>query len=111
MATYAGPDTDELTEDHVREALDFLVAIEPDPPPDTREDYEAQVGPHRQEIAEASATLRRFAEQTRPSTLERMQADYYGFTNDPRYLTTPDVSAVVTSALNEAWHGVGPWQR
>jgi hypothetical protein len=57
------------------------------------------------------AILRGFAEQSRPMTLEQMQADYYGFTNDPRYLVSPSVAAVVQAALNDAWSGVGPWRR
>ncbi len=46
------------------------------------------------EIATATRTLRRFAEQAQPQTLEEMQATYYGFTNDPRYLKTAEMSAV-----------------
>jgi hypothetical protein len=105
------PDTSELDEDHVRSALDFLIAGEPDPPPESRKGYETATEPYRQQIAAAMATLRAFAEQTQPMTLEQMQADYYGFTNDPRYLVSSDVSAIVRGALSEAWDGVGPWRR
>jgi hypothetical protein len=45
------------------------------------------------------------------TTLEQMQLDYYGFTNDPRYLVSPEVSSIVCGALNEAWHGISQWQR
>jgi hypothetical protein len=44
-------------------------------------------------------------------TLEQMQVDCYRFTNDPRYLVSSDVSAIVRGALSEAWNGVGPWRR
>ena len=111
MPEYIVPDTSELDEDHVRSALDFLIAVEPDPPPESREGYEAATEPCRRQIAAAMATLRAFAEQTQPMTLEQMQADYYGFTNDPRYLVSSDVSAIVRGALSEAWNGVGPWRR
>jgi hypothetical protein len=109
---YLGPDEPErLTEEDVRLALDFLVAIEPDPPPATLEDYKAALAPFRQEIARAEWTLRNFAAQGQPTSIERMRADYYGFTNDQRYLRSPKVSSVVTSALSVAWDGVGPWRR
>jgi hypothetical protein len=111
LPEYSVPDTSELDEDHVRSALDFLIAVEPDPPPESREEYKAATEPYRQQIAAAMATLRAFAEQTQPMTLEQMQADYYGFTNDPRYLVSSDVSAIVRGALSEAWNGVGPWRR
>jgi hypothetical protein len=87
LPEYIVPDTSELDEDHVRSALDFLIAVEPDPPPESREGYEAATEPYRQQIAAAMATLRAFAEQTQPMTSEQMQADYYGFTNDPRWAT------------------------
>jgi len=105
------PNTSELNENHVRAALDFLIAVEPVPPSATRDDYEAATMPYRQQIAAAMATLRCFAEQATPMKLERMQADYYGFINDSRYLVSDNVSAVVRGALNEAWNGVGPWRR
>ncbi len=111
MPSYSPPATADLGEGHVREALDFLIAVEPDPAPDTREEYEAATAPYRSQVASAMATLRRFAERTTPMTLQQMQAEYYGFTNDPRYLRTPEMSSVVTGSLNEAWDGVGPWRR
>jgi hypothetical protein len=108
---YIAPNTSELNEEHVRSALDFLIAVEPDPPPESREEYEAATEPYRQQTATAMATLRSFADQTQPMTLDQMQADYYGFTNDPRYLVSSDVLAIVCGALSEAWTGVGPWRR
>lgn len=111
LAPYTPPDTHELDKGHVRTALDFLVSIEPDPPPKSREEYEAATRLSREQVAVAMATLRKFAQQTQPMTLDQMQADFYGFTNDPRYLVSSNVSAVVRGCLNEAWDGVGPWRR
>ena len=111
MPHYVAPDTSELDEDHVQNALDFLIAVEPNPAPDSQKEYEAATEPYRQQIAAAMATLRSFAEQAQPMTLEQMQADYYGLTNHPRYLVSPAVSAIVCGVLNDAWRGVGPWQR
>jgi hypothetical protein len=105
------PPESELTEDDVRIALDFLVAVEPDPQPATREEYAASSLAHKPRIDRAMETLQCFAQQGQPASLEQMQLEYYGFTNDPRYLTSPLVASVVAAALNAAWHGVGPWRR
>ena len=110
MVEYHGPQDEFLTEDDVYEALDFLVAVEPRPAPPTYEDYERQLAPYKVKVDLAMHTLRRYAEQTDPMTLEQMQRDYYSFTNDPRYLTSGEVSAVVTGSLKAAWKGVGPWR-
>ncbi len=111
MIRYAPPDTSELDENHVCAALNFLISVEPDPPAESRDAYEAATVPYRQQICAAMATLRSFAEQTRPVTLEQMQIDYYGFVNHPRYLVSSDVSDIVRGAINDAWNGVGPWRR
>ena len=111
MPAYVAPDTTELDEDHVRAALNLLIAIEPDPPSETREEYEAAIRPYQKDIAAAVATLRSFVIRTAPMTLEQMQQDYYGFTNDPRYLRSSQVSSIVRGALDEAWNGVGEWRR
>ena len=108
---YVAPESSELNEDHVRAALDFLVAVEPKPAPESRDEYEGLTRPHRGQIVAAMTTLRSFAEQAKPVTLEQMQSDYYGFTNDPRYLVSSGVSAIVRGSLNDAWDGVGPWRR
>jgi hypothetical protein len=112
LPEYIVPDTSELDEDHVRSALDFLIAVEPDPPPESREGYAAATGPYRQQIAAAMATLRAFAEQTQPMTLEQMQVDDYGFTNDPRWArrsqapgsgaTVPNLAGLATNVAAAA---------
>ncbi len=110
MPRYTAPDTSEMIhEGHVRSALNYLISVEPKPTSESHEAYEAATRPYRQQIAAAMATIRRFAEGLR--SLEQMQLDFYAITNDPRYLGSPEVSAVVCAALNEAWHGVGPRQR
>jgi hypothetical protein len=109
--TYDGPgDPEAVTESDVHRALGFLIAIEPDEV-SSREEYDAATARYRDQIDAAVRTLRRFAEQIEPKSIETMRAAYYGFTNGPAYLRTSLVSAVVTSALNEAWEGVGPWRR
>jgi hypothetical protein len=115
--SYAGPaDPSDIDVEDVHEVLQFLIAIEPDPDDDdidiaTVEDYDAYMVPFSQDIDRAMATLRRFAEQRQPRTLQDMQEDYYRFTNDDRYLNTSEMPGVVTSALRDAWEGVGPWRK
>jgi hypothetical protein len=111
LPKYITPTTTEIDEDHVRNALDFLIAVEPVPPPASRQEYEAATGLYRRQVAAAMATIRAFVLGAAPRTLDRMQIDYYGFTNDPRYLVSEEVSTVVRGALDEAWNGVGPWRR
>lgn len=111
MPIYKKPWGTRLDEDDVRIALNFLIEVEPDPPPDSRNEYEAATAPFQSQIADAMATLREFAEQAANPTLEQMQMDYYGFTNDAKYLRSSDISAIVRGALDEAWNGIGPWRR
>ena len=108
----APPEAARITEDDVHRALAFLIAIEPDPDDDTLDEaaYDALMEATVARGEVATTVLRRYAEQRQPETLESMQAAYYGFTNDPRYLVSAHVSAVVTSALGQAWDGIGPWR-
>jgi hypothetical protein len=115
--SYVGPvNPNEIGAEDVHEVLEFLITIEPHPDDDdndidTVEDYEAYMAPFSGDIDRAMATLRRFAEQRQPRTLQDMHEDYYSFTNDDRYLDTSEISAVITSALRDAWEGVGPWEK
>ncbi|MGL1446955.1 hypothetical protein ACSTIZ_00410, partial [Vibrio parahaemolyticus] len=81
----SAPEGHLLDESHVEKALDFLVAIEPDPQPDTIEDYRAAIAPYQEQAAAAIRTIRRFAEETTPMSLEQLQRDYYAFLDNPRY--------------------------
>lgn len=108
---YSPPwDTGIVTRDDVHLALEFLIAIEP-ASANSKAEYQAATALYREPIAAAMATLRRFGRQIMPLELEAMQVAYYGFTNAPRYLRSSVVSSVVTSALLQGWHGIGPWRR
>jgi len=98
-------------EDDVHDALAFLVSIEPTPPPPTYEEYKAGIAPYETQIARALGTLRTYAQQLQPVTLEEMRVQFHAFANDPPYLTSSYIAATVTAYLNEAWDGIGPWQR
>jgi len=103
---YTGPRFGEgIDEEDVHAALEFLVAIEPPlGSVNTRAEYEAATISRRDEI-------KAFAEESQPADLATMRRDYFGFTNDARYTGSRKALAVVTGALNEAWHGVGLWRR
>ena len=98
-------------EEDVHAALAYLVSIEPDPQPSTYDEYKTALAPYETQISRASSTLRTFAEQMQPASLDEMQYVYYRFTNDARYLTSTYIAATVTAYLNEAWNGIGSWQR
>lgn len=101
-----------ITADQVHEALALFVAIEPDPATaGSREEWEAALAPYATRIEEANRLLRRYAEEMQPTSLEEMQDEYYGFANDHRYLDRSLTVAVVTSVLQQAWDGVGPWRK
>lgn len=73
VTRYAGPDHPHfITERDVRAALDFLVAVEPAKAASMAE-YEAALAPRRDEVEIAMGTLRGFAEQTDPLTLEALR--------------------------------------
>lgn len=101
-----------ITEDDVHKALAFFIAIEPDPATtDSLEAWEAALAPYAAMIETANAMIRLYAEDMQPASLEEMRRRYFRFTNDERYLDTSLTSAVVTSVLQKAWDGVGPWRR
>ena len=101
-----------VTADQVHEALAFFVAIEPDPvTTGSREEWEAALTPHTAKIEAANRLIRRYAEEMQPASLEEMQDEYYQFTSDDRYLDRSLTVAVVTSVLQQAWDGVGPWRK
>lgn len=109
VTRYAGPDHPHfITERDVRAALDFLVAVEPAEAASTAE-YKAALAPRQDEVGAALGTLRGFAEQTDPLTLEALQRAYALLVDEPPY-REPGVAAVVRGALRQAWNGVGPWR-
>ncbi len=102
----------EVSEEDVHHALELLVALEPQPDTiSSQAAYRAVMAPHAESIRIAMSLLRTYAEQMQPLELEAMQEAYYNFSNDARYLDNMVRVGVVSSALNKAWAGVGPWQR
>ena len=109
VSHYVGPDHPHfITERDVRSALDFLIAVEPRQASSMAE-YDAALAPRRTEVDAAMGTLRGFAEQTDPLTLEALQLTYALLVAEPAY-QAPGRSAVVRGALRQAWNGVGPWR-
>ena len=92
-------------------ALEFLISIEPMPTPNSRAEWEAALAPYQSDITRAAKILRTFAEQMQPATLDEMQRFFYIFTLAPQYQSNPSIAATVRAYLNEAWSGVGAWQK
>jgi len=100
------PDTND-----VFAVLEFLISIELAPAPNSRAEWETALAPYQSDITRAARTLRTFAEQMQPATLEEMQQFFYLFAWAPQYQSNPATAATVNAYLNEAWSGVGPWQK
>src|SRR5271168_4312372 len=92
-----------------REALDFLIAIEPRSPMG-HDAYMAAIGQHQRRIALAIHTLRCFARATEPHMQKQLWHAYHRITNEPRYRGDRATAAIVAAALHTAWYGVGPWR-
>lgn len=91
-------------------ALNFLVAIEPEPSDcETGEEYDDLIQLYEPGVTKAKATLRRFSENINPKTLEHMRITYHELVE--RYEKSSLEAGVAASYLNEAMHGVGPWEK
>lgn len=103
---------DSITREDVHKALQFLLAVEPEEGEvNSQGEYELATAEYKEQIDMAMNTIKEFAKQIEPKTLENMRDIYYSFTNDPDYLQTSASSSVVTYAINNSWHGIGPWQK
>ena len=102
----------EVSDEDVHHALALLIKLEPLPETiSSAAAYRAAVAPHVESIRIAMSLMRTYAEQMQPAKLEAMQEAYYNFTNNLCYLENMVQVGVVSSALNKAWSGVGPWQQ
>lgn len=105
LTDYTGQDVDDLL---LHEALDFMISLEPDyESPTAMEDYQAAIAVKHIEVTNATAIMRKYGEQIRPLTLERMQEVFYLITNSVRYRG----DSVVRSSLNAAWDGIEGWRK
>lgn len=91
-------------------ALDYLVAIEPEPEPDTfvhMEEYDAMMAPHEAQMETAYATIQAYGELIAPHGLEHMQSVLYRILSDR---TDPKAYAVIECTVNGRWNGLGEWR-
>ena len=101
----------EVSRPILEDALEFLISIEPDPDsPTAMEDYAENMRKHEKAVSMANEALRQYAEQIEPQTLSAMQNAYYSITNSSKFTSSAIRVSVVTSVLNSAWNGVGPWE-
>lgn len=101
-----------ITRDIVCDVLEHLVSLEPDNDMlFSMEEYQSHMAEHEHEIKEAIAVLRKYGEQIYPRTLDAMQQVFYSLANDERFKDSIEAVSVVRSYLNEAWDGIGPWQK
>jgi hypothetical protein len=89
-------------------ALDYMIAIEPDPTSD--EPYDNHLERHSKGIDRANSILRLYGQQIVPPTLEAMREAFYGFTNSVKYRQSATSISVARASLNEAWNGINGWK-
>lgn len=94
----------------LEEAIDFFISIEPQPGIENgREEYESNLVRYKKEIELANSAIRNYAKQISPLTIEKMQDEFYSFTNSEKYLQSMIHCSVASSVLSTNWNRVGPW--
>jgi hypothetical protein len=109
MSSTLAANTD-VTENDVHEALKILIKIEKDTTDAEEGVYESEIEKNAVQIAKSEEILKRYAKQNE-GELSDMQDAYYKITTAPRYRNDMIAMSVACSALNDAFNGVGVWQR
>ncbi|MEM1182101.1 MAG: hypothetical protein AAGM22_27380 [Acidobacteriota bacterium] len=101
-----------ITDSELESALDFLIAIEPDPGDvDSTEHYASMMERYQSQIVQAKSVIRQYGEEIRPRSLEAMQRTFYAIANSPKYRKTAIHASVARSALETGWVGINGWER
>ena len=111
LLQYEEPDMDsfEVTEAHFREAIAYLVAIQPPENPMRGMDkYREALAPYNFYIRLANRTLRRYATTLSWAGPGLMQKCFYQYAADPSFFRKDLPSSTVSSILRTAWSDV--WQ-
>ena len=92
-----------------REALEYLVSIEPDPGTRTDiDEYEAVMAAFEEQITEAQLTIRAYGTHIAPMGLAHMQqvrAELIGQYSDDKSIS------LIGFNINLFWDGCGDWRR
>jgi hypothetical protein len=101
-------------------AIDFLIAIEPEPSRfhevcvslgiDPDKEYAKLCEAHSASIANAKAAIRQYGRQIKPTTKKAMQDVYYEVLNAQKYENGPVQASMRYSVVNRLWDGINGWQ-
>jgi len=64
----------------------------------------------KDEILFAETTIKIYGKQIFPPDLEKMQEEYYSFTNSTKYRQTNLHMLIATNAISTCWDGIGDWR-
>ncbi len=111
--------TGHVDENTLEAALDFLIAIEPDPDEfveecarlgvDDTEQYKSLQMQHAVSIKCAKAALKQYGRQITPATVEAMRDKFYEIVRSPKYQVSVVSVSVSYTSLNRAWDGINGW--
>lgn len=91
-----------------KEALEYMVSIEPEPELLVHEDtYDRLLAPYEKEIQQAEATILAYGNHLSLEGRELMQQVLYELLEAQ---TTTKAFIVIRSTVNRVWNGVGAWQ-
>ncbi|HBT34479.1 MAG TPA: hypothetical protein DEB15_17505 [Pusillimonas sp.] len=97
-----------ITYDQFVKALEFLVAIEPDPDSydSDMDKYDLIMEPHESEIEQAHATIKAYGEQIAPQGLDFMRSVLQQILLQQTELKS---ESIIRSKVNWQWDGIGRW--
>lgn len=125
MGRTMAKNTFQYVEGHVdqkrfEDALDFLIAIEPDPEEfsekcvrlglDEGEEYEKIRQEYAESIRCVKLAIQQYARQITPPTVEAMQDVFYRIVRSPKYQSSTVAASVCYSSLNRYWAGINGWR-
>jgi hypothetical protein len=92
--------------DMVEAALDFYILIEPD----SFGRGGGDTAKFTKEINNARRMIRRYGELVMPLTLEKLQDQFYSFSNSDKYRYSRETISVVRTVISSAWEGLAGWR-
>lgn len=94
--------------DQFVKALEYLVAIEPDPDSydGDMDKYDQIMEPHENDIKQAHATIKAYGEQIAPQGLDFMRSVLQ---QTLLQQTDPKSESIIRSKVNWQWDGIGRW--
>lgn len=94
----------------VEAVLDFNILLEPDPmDQDGERKYKVNTLVWDDTIKKGHLIIRAYGRLLEPATLDRLQTEFYSFTNSLKYRKSPLTISVARTVLDQAWNGMNGW--